>query len=153
MNSIEIVEYDDKYYNDFKKISYEWLKKYDLLEDEDEKIINNPKGIILDNGGFVFFAKRGEELIGTASLIKVDAYTFELAKLAVTEKYQGLKISNILMNKCLDVAKQNNATKIILYSNKLLISALKLYEKFNFKEIPLTNNKYVESDIKMELQL
>lgn len=153
MNSIEIVEYDDKYYNDFKKISYEWLKKYDLLEDEDEKIINNPKGIILDNGGFVFFAKRGEELIGTASLIKVDAHTFELAKLAVTEKYQGLKISNILMNKCLDVAKQNNATKIILYSNKLLTSALKLYEKFNFKEIPLTNNKYVESDIKMELQL
>lgn len=153
MNCIEIVGYDEKYHECFKKISYEWLQKYNLLEDEDEKIINNPKEIILDNGGYVFFAKCGEEIAGTVSLIKVDAQTFELAKLAVTEKYQGLKISNILMEKCLDVAKQNNAKKIILYSNKLLTSALKLYEKFKFKEIPLTNTKYEEADIKMELQI
>nr|WP_312579124.1 hypothetical protein [Sedimentibacter sp.] len=57
------------------------------------------------------------------------------------------------MEKCLDVAKQNNAEKIILYSNKLLTSALKLYEKFKFKEIPLTYTKYAEVDIKMELHI
>jgi len=153
LSCIQIVEYEEKYHDWFKRISYEWLKNYNLLEDVDEKIINNPKEIILDNGGYVFFAKYGEEIVGTASLIKVDEKIFELAKLAVTEKYQGLKISNVLMEKCLDVAKQNNATKIILYSNRLLTSALKLYEKFKFQEIPLTNNKYEESDIKMELLL
>lgn len=153
MNNIEIVEYDKKYFEDFKKMSYDWLLKYHLLEDEDERIINNPEEIIIDNGGYVFFAKCGEDIVGTVSLIKVDKQTFELAKLAVKEKYQGLKISNILMDKCLEMAKQNNAAKIILYSNKLLTTALKLYEKYKFIEIPLTNTKYLESDIKMELNL
>ncbi len=153
MNNIEIVEYDEKYLEEFKKMSYEWLLKYNLLEDEDERIINNPQEIIIDNGGYIFFAKCGDDIAGTVSLIKVDKQTFELAKLAVKEKYQGLKISNVLMDKCFEKAKQNNATKIILYSNKLLTTALKLYEKYKFTEIPLTNTKYLESDIKMELNL
>lgn len=153
MNNIEIVEYEEKYLEEFKKMSYEWLLKYNLLEDEDERIINNPQEIIIDNGGYIFFAKCGDDIAGTVSLIKVDKQTFELAKLAVKEKYQGLKISNVLMDKCFEKAKQNNATKIILYSNKLLTTALKLYEKYKFTEIPLTNTKYLESDIKMELNL
>jgi len=153
MKKIEMVEYEEKYHDDFKKISYEWLKKYVSVEPEDEKILNNPKTVVLDKGGFIFFAKYGEEVIGTVSLIKVDEYTYELAKLAVTEKYQGLKIGKMLMEKCLNVANQKNIKKIILYTNHILISAIALYRKYDFKEITLVNNKYIESDLKMELKL
>jgi ribosomal protein S18 acetylase RimI-like enzyme len=153
MSEIEIVEYEERYHRDLKSLSYEWLKKYVSVEPEDEKILNNPKEVILDNGGFIFFAKYNENIVGTVSLIKVDNNIFELAKLAVTEKYQGLKIGKILMEKCLHVAKQNNSQKIILYTNHTLTSAIELYKKFNFKEIPLVNNKYIESDLKMELIL
>lgn len=153
MNKIKIVEYEEKYHDDLKRISYEWLKKYVSVEPEDEKILNNPKEIVLDKGGFIFFAKYGEEVIGTVSLIKVDEDTYELAKLAVTEKYQGLKIGKMLMEKCLNVAKEKNTKKIILYTNHILISAIALYKRYDFKEIPLVNNKYIESDLKMELKL
>jgi ribosomal protein S18 acetylase RimI-like enzyme len=153
MMEIKIVEYEDKYHDDLKRISYEWLKKYVSVEPEDERILNNPKEVILDKGGFVFFAKYGEEIIGTVSLIKVDENTFELAKLAVAEKYQGLKIGKMLMEKCLYVAKRKEANKIIIYTNNILVSAITLYKKFDFKEIPLLNNKYIESDLKMELEL
>ena len=152
MNEINIVDYEEKYHDDLKRISYEWLKKYVSVEPEDEKILNNPKEVVLDKGGFIFFAKHCEEVVGTVSLIRVDENTFELAKLAVTEKYQGLKIGKMLMEKCLYVAKQNNAKKIILYTNHILTSAIGLYEKFNFKETPIVNNKYIESDLKMELK-
>lgn len=152
-NHIIIVEYEEKYHKDLKRLSYEWLEKYVSVEPEDEKILNNPKEVILDKGGFIFFAKYNKEIVGTVSLIKVDLNTFELAKLAVTEKYQGLKIGKMLMEKCLYVAKQNNSNKIILYTNHILTSAIELYKKVGFKEIPLVNNKYMESDIKMELTL
>lgn len=153
MKEIKIVEYAEKYHDDLKRLSYEWLEKYVSVEPEDEKILNNPKEVILDKGGFIFFANYGEEIVGTVSLIKVDKNTFELAKLAVTEKYQGLNIGKMLMAKCLYVAKQKNAKRIILFTNHILTSAIGIYKKFDFKEIPLVNNKYIESDLKMELKL
>jgi ribosomal protein S18 acetylase RimI-like enzyme len=153
MNQINIVEYEEKYHDELKRLSYEWLEKYVSVEPEDKKILNNPKEMVLDKGGFIFFAIYGKEVIGTVSLIRVDENTFELAKLAVTEKYQGLKIGKMLMEKCLYVAKENNANKIILYTNHILTSAIFLYKKFEFSEIPLINNKYIESDLKMELKL
>lgn len=153
MKEVKIVEYEEKYHSDLRRLSYEWLEKYVSVEPEDEKILNNPKEVILDKGGFIFFAKYNDELVGTVSLIKVDENTFELAKLAVTEKYQGLKIGKLLMEKCLHVAKQKNAKKVILFTNHILTSAIELYKKFDFKEIPIVNNKYIESDLKMELKL
>ncbi len=153
MKEIKIVEYEEKYHSDFKRLSYEWLEKYVSVEPEDEKILNNPKEVILSKGGFIFFAKYNEEIVGTASLIKVDEDIFELAKLAVTEKYQGLKIGKMLIEKCLYVAKQKNAKKVILFTNHILISAIELYKKFGFKEVPIVNNKYIESDLKMELKV
>jgi ribosomal protein S18 acetylase RimI-like enzyme len=83
----------------------------------------------------------------------VDENTYELAKLAVTERFQGLKIGNKLMEKCIEVANEEKAKEIILYTNHKLVSAIKLYEKYGFKHIPLTNNKYLESDLKMVLEL
>jgi len=153
VDKIKILEYEDKYHNDLKKISYEWLKKYELLEPEDEKMLNNPKEVVLDKGGFIFFAKYGEEIVGTSSLVRVDENVFELVKLAVVEKYQGLKIGKMLMEKCLYIAKEKNAKSIILFTNHKLTSAIELYKRFNFKETPFVKNKYVESDLRMELKL
>ncbi|WP_353097269.1 GNAT family N-acetyltransferase [Tissierella praeacuta] len=153
MSKVDIVQYQDEYYNDLRRLSYEWLEKYVSVEPEDERILNNPKEVILDNGGRIFFAKCGEEIVGTVSLIRVDEKIYELAKLAVTEKFQGLKIGNKLMEKCIQVANEEKIKEIILYTNHKLISAIKLYEKFGFKHIPLINNKYLESDLKMMLEL
>lgn len=153
MDKVDIISFKDEYCNDFKRLSYEWLEKYVSIEPEDERILNNPKEVILDNGGYIFFAKCGEEIVGTVSLIRVDKDTYELAKLAVTKKFQGLKIGNQLMERCIQVANQENIKKIILYTNHKLISAIKLYGKYGFKNIPLVNNKYIESDLKMVLNL
>lgn len=150
---IELIEFEEKYHDDFKRLSYEWLEKYVLVEAEDEKILNNPKEVILDSGGYIFLAKFDDEIVGTVSLIKVDDVTYELAKLAVTQKYQGLGIGRMLMEHCVKIAMKENTKKIILYTNHKLISAIELYRKFKFTEVQLTNNKYMESDLKMELYL
>lgn len=150
---MEILNYEDKYHKDFKDLSYEWLEKYVSVEPEDEKILNNPREIILDKGGYIYLAKYKDEIVGTISLIKIDATSFELAKLAITENYKSLGIGSHLMEKVITTAKESGAKKIILYTNHNLLAALRLYEKFGFKDVPLVDNKYIESDLKMELYL
>jgi ribosomal protein S18 acetylase RimI-like enzyme len=89
-----------------------------------------------------------DEIIGTASLIKIDVNTFELAKLAVAEKYQGFNVGKRLIEKCLSIAKKGCAEKVILYTNHNLTAVIYLYKKYNFKEVQtLHASKYLESDL------
>jgi ribosomal protein S18 acetylase RimI-like enzyme len=153
MEKFQIVEYQDQYHQAFKELSLEWLQKYASVEPEDELMLANPRKEILEKGGRIFFGLVEENVIGTVALIKVDQDTFELAKLAVTAPFQGLKIGDALVQHCLHIAKSQNAKKIILYTSDRLIPAVSLYKKYNFKEVPLIHNKYIESDLKMELHL
>jgi ribosomal protein S18 acetylase RimI-like enzyme len=154
MSDVSIIQYNSQYKEDFKRLSYEWLKKYVSVEPEDERILNNPEEAVLNGGGFIFFAKYNNEIVGTVSLIKlIEENAFELAKLAVTEKYQGLKIGQKLMEKCMEVAKQEGVDKVILFTNHKLISAIELYKKLGFTFVSLENNKYLEADLKMELEI
>jgi len=51
----------------------------------------------------------------------------------------------------LERAKELGAHKIILYSNTALKSAIHLYRKFGFKEVPLGDVEYKRANIKMEI--
>lgn len=153
MKDIKLIEWEEKYRNDFVRLSIEWLEKYVVVEEEDLRILNDPKGQVLEKGGNIFFAVSKMDVIGTVAMIKIDGYSFELAKLAVTEEFKGYKIGQRLVEACIRYAKDKNADKIILYTNKRLIPAIRLYKKLGFKEVPLINNKYQESDMKMELGL
>ena len=153
MDEVKIIEWEDKYSQDFISLSVEWLEKYVFVEPGDLEIINHPHEAVLNNGGNIFFAKYGDRVIGTVAMIKYDDDTFELAKLAVTEAFKGMKIGNQFMERCLLFAKEKSAKKIILYTNHKLTPAIGLYNKYGFKEVALENNKYLESDIKMVLQL
>ncbi len=152
-SDIELVEYEDKYKDDLKSLSYEWLNRYNLFEDEDELILNNPEEYILKKGGYIFFASYQNEIIATFSLIPNSNNVFELAKLAVTEEYQGKGIAKILIEKAISIAKREEAEKIILYSNSKLKKAYKLYKKYGFYEININESKYETADVKMELDL
>jgi len=153
MKEVEIIEYTNKYHDDFKNLNYKWLKNHDLLEPLDEIILNNPEEKILDKGGHIFLARYDNNIVGTACLIYHNKETFEIAKVAVSSEYRGLGIGSKLVEKCIEVAKKDHASRVILYSNSKLRAALGLYKKFGFKEISSENIKYEEADIKMELTL
>ncbi len=148
---IEIIEYKEKYANDFKRLNLEWLEKYDLTELHDLEIINDPQSTILDTGGCIYLAKSGDEIVGTAALIKEGDGMYELAKMAVTSSFQGKGISKLLIEKCLEAAKKFNAKKIMLYSNSQLTAAIALYKKYGFKHIDASDSPFVTADVKMEL--
>ena len=150
---IEIIDYGDDYANDFKQLNLEWLEKYNLTESHDLEIINHPKETILDGGGCIYLAKSDDKIVGTVGLANAGNGVYELVKMAVAPVFRGKGISRMLMDKCLDKAKELNAKKIFLYSNSQLTAAISLYKKYGFTHIDATGSPLLTADVKMELPL
>ena len=88
--SISIIGYNQKYAKDFRDLNIDWLKKFFYVEPYDKEVLGNPQTYILDKGGYIFFAKLENQIVGTVALIN-DEECYELSKMAVSPKYQGLK--------------------------------------------------------------
>ena len=149
-NAVIIIPFSPESKEEIKILNLEWLKKYFKVEAKDERMLSDPQGEIIDKGGMIFYAKYNNKIVGTVSLLKINETTFELSKMAVTDSVQGLGIGNKLIQHCMLVAQQKAILKFILYSNRKLLPAIYLYEKFGFKEVSLESGNYERADIKME---
>ena len=148
-----VITYQPEYKNQFIDLNKAWLEEFFVVEPHDNDVFNNIESYILEPGGMIFFCIVNNEVAGTVAMQKVNDATYELAKLAVAKKFQGLKLSNLLMNNCLAFAKAKKAESIMLLSNRKLENALRLYEKYGFIEVPMKENDYTRADIQMELKL
>ena len=148
-----IIEYSAQYKAVFKAINLEWLEHYQLLETHDVEVLDEPGKYILDGGGHIYLAKEGEEIVGSAAIINTGDGVFELAKMAVAPLHRGKGLSRLLIEKCLEKARQLGVKKLILYSNSQLQTAIALYTKYGFIHIPLGESPFITADVKMELSL
>lgn len=149
-NTIEIIPFSDDLHVHIRILNYEWLEKYFRIEEGDRISLSDPGKEIIDKGGFIFYAKLNGEIVGTASLLKKSGSVFELGKMAVSGKAQGHGIGTALLEYCIRFAEEQSIEKLILYSNTKLQSAIHLYKKYGFREIPLEPGLYERADIKME---
>ena len=147
-----VIDFEPALAGDFTRLNKAWIEKYFCLEESDLKLFANPTKIV-SRGGSIFFACIGKKVIGTCALIKKDAETFELVKMAVDEAYQGMGIGKMLMQHCLDNAKQSKAKRLILETNSRLEAAVRMYEKFGFQKMETIESPYARVDIVMELDL
>ena len=155
MSQIEIIDYEPKYAKDFLRLNVEWIEKYFKLEDEDRRTLEDPDKYIIKPGGAIKLAKYKDEIVGTSALMKIDQEVYELVKMAVTEKCQGLQIGKKLGLSVLEKAKEIGANKVILESNKKLTPAINLYKSLGFKSGQHFGEKsvYERCDIEMEIMI
>lgn len=152
MDTVSIVDYDDVHQSVFKSLNMEWLDAYNLTEPRDLEALDNPRKAILDEGGVIYLAVVGGRVIGSAAVIK-DHGQYELAKMAVAKEHRGKGISRLLLDRCIAFTRNAGATKLILYSNSRLTSALSLYKRYGFQDVDLKDSPFVTADVKMELML
>ncbi|HEV8507616.1 MAG TPA: GNAT family N-acetyltransferase [Chitinophagaceae bacterium] len=150
---IEIIDYAGEYANDFRDLNLEWLDKYNLTESHDLEVINHPKETILDRGGYIFLAREGDKIIGTAGIANEGDSIYELVKMTVSPAFRGKGISKMLIEKCLEKARELKAKKVFLYSNSQLQTAIALYKKYGFVHVDASNSPLVTADVKMEMNL
>jgi putative acetyltransferase len=139
---------------DFERLNLEWIERWFVVEDEDRKAFDDPGGRIVEPGGQIFFVVDEVGVRGTCALIRHDAQTFELAKMAVEPSAQGRGYGDRLVEAAIGFARGAGATRLMLVSNTRLGPALNLYRKHGFRDVPLDpGNGYSRADIQMQLEL
>lgn len=152
--NIEIVPFKMEYATAFRDLNVEWLEKFFIVEPHDKEVLSNCKENIIDEGGFIYFAKIDTEIVGCFAFLKVENGIFELTKMAVSPKYRGKKIGQHLLQFSIDTAKEKGFKEVLLYSSRKLENAIHLYRKYGFKEVPLEpNTPYKRADIKMVMEI
>ena len=149
-NNLHIIPYRHDLRSYFKDLNIAWLRKYFIVEPIDEEMLSDPESFIIDKGGHIYFAQVGEKIVGTFALMKINDEAFELGKMAVDEQFQGQKIGHKLLSVAIEKVSELGARQLILYSNTVLASAIHLYKKYGFIEVPLGSSEYKRSNIKME---
>lgn len=139
---LEIIPFNPEYRESFRLLNYEWLQKYYTVGQTDELILSNPEKIIRE-GGHIYFAKYGQEIIGTLGLVWFNTSWMEIIKMAVTGKYQGLGTGKRLMQKAIETALTENAEAIVLETAEELVPAIKLYVKSGFRRFNLPQAHYI----------
>lgn len=150
---IEIIPYEAMYQQAFKALNLEWLERYNLLEQIDIDMLNDPEKYILADGGYIFLARLNNEIVGTAGLVKEHNNTWELVKMCVHQDHRAKGISKLLIEACINRAKEQGAERIELFSNHQLQAAQELYKQYGFNYVTLQDSYFVTADIKMELKL
>jgi len=149
-----IIPYTENLASHFRDLNIAWLETYFYVEPHDADLLNNCKEVIIDKGGYIFFYKENNQILGTFALIKVTNLIFELGKMAVLREFRGKGIGQKLMHYCTAFAKSKNWDKLILYSNTKLENSIYIYRKYGFEEVSIEkNNPYSRGNIKMELKL
>ena len=131
--ALRLVEYDDRLAPEFDAITREWVSEMFVLEQNDIKIIEHPKEMILDRGGEILFVEAdGLGVVGTCALMPVDGAVFELTKMGVRASARGLKAGEFLLSRTLERARQMPIEGLFLLTNRKCAAAIHLYEKAGF---------------------
>lgn len=150
---IEIIAYRDEHGPAFRAIHKKWLEEYGLLEEADLVILNDPRGSIIDTGGVIYIAWAEDKVVGSAALIKEYEGVYELAKMGVDDAWRGKGISKMLLERCIDKAREFGAHRVVLFSNDQLTTALGLYRRYGFKDVAAMDSPFSTANVKMELVL
>jgi len=151
---VDVVGYSDALAADFARLNYAWIERYFSIEEEDTKVLSDPRAHILDPGGEIFFVLVDDQVVGTVAMTPHAPGVFELAKMAVDPQWQGLGLGRRLMDACIGFAQQRGAREIMLVTNDRLDAALGLYRSAGFEKSAIyTDRRYARGNLEMRRRL
>jgi putative acetyltransferase len=153
MSTTRILDYLPAHQPIFRALNEEWITQYFVMEAPDYQMLDEPERYILEPGGAIVMAEHQGQLVGTCALLPEGHGVFELAKMAVSPKAQGLGIGFALGQAAISKARQLGAQQLELLSNSRLRPALALYHKLGFRHVPVPVSPYQRTDVKMVLDL
>jgi ribosomal protein S18 acetylase RimI-like enzyme len=148
---MEIVPYAPQWREHFYRLNAAWLERYFHIEDIDRAVLSDPEHYILEPGGAIFFARLGDEIIGTCALLQESPGVFELTKMGVDETFRGLGAGKRLLDAAIAEFHRRGGGTLFLESNSALKPALGMYEKAGFRFQPSIRpgSHYERADVYM----
>jgi GNAT superfamily N-acetyltransferase len=154
MPKIEILTWTPDLTPHFVRLNKQWIEHFFKLEACDLKTLGDPRGVIIDAGGQIFFARCGIDIIGCCALIHhPDNNTYELAKMAVDPTPQNCGAGFKLGSALIDYARSIGVHEIFLEANTRLAASVHLYEKLGFRPVADYHAAYDRCDLFMTIHL
>jgi putative acetyltransferase len=147
--TVEIIDYELQYAQQFLDINIEWISVHFTPEPHDYEMLQQPD-FILNNEGRIFLLRINNEIMGTAVLVHEGDNVYELAKMAIRPQAMGAGYGRMLCSHCIAVAKTLKAQKLYLVSNRKQETAIIMYKKLGFVEVPIRSAAYHRVDIQMD---
>ena len=154
-DELRIVPFRPELAGAFARLNLEWIERFFHVEEPDRVALSDCEASIVAPGGQIFFAIGEDDgVVGTCAIVRHDAGTYELAKMAVTPAAQGRGIGRRLGEAAIAFARGAGAVRVTLLTNARLAPALRLYESLGFQRRPLREPaEYTRADVFMELAL
>lgn len=152
---MRVVPYDKKYKNDFIELNKKWISEMFVLEEQDIKVLNNIEQTI-ERGGQIFFAVDDDgKVMACCMIAPLPNGEWEIEKFCARGLYTGTGAGSACLKACLDYAKEKNVEKIVIVSNTKCATAIRLYRKNGFVEVPVDKEKFPfdRANIAFELEL
>lgn len=117
-----------------------------LLTDFDDFWSYNILKQELENGKSKYFVvKQENEIVGFAGIMLI-IDEVNIMNIVVKKDKRNLGIGSLLLEEIIGYSKIHNATSITLEVNEKNIPAIKLYEKYGFKQVGLRKKYYNNED-------
>ena len=126
MSDFEIIPFNNKFVQFFINLNIEWLEFFFEVEPYDYEILKNYEALIINKGGYIFFARHENEIIGTFAFINRGEKIYELVKMAIKPDQRGKGYGNKMIEFAISFGKKNNWKKIYLYSSTKLKNSIYL---------------------------
>lgn len=148
---LEILPYEPALREHFYRLNAQWLERYFRIEDIDRTVLSDPERYILQSGGAIFFARLGEDIIGTCALLQEAPGVYELTKMGVDETFRGLGAGRRLLDAAIAEFHRRQGRTLFLESNSRLKLALGMYERAGFRMQPNVRpgSHYERADVYM----
>ena len=117
-----------------------------LLTDFDDFWSYNILKQELENGKSKYFVlKQENEIIGFAGILLI-IDEVNIMNIVVRKDKRNLGIGSLLLEKIIDFSEIHNATSITLEVNEKNVPAIRLYEKYGFKQVGIRKKYYNNED-------
>ena len=150
---IELLLYKKGDESEIFKLVATVLNEYNLetnMCSTDSDLIDIEKNYIKNDGIFKVL-REDKKIIGSYGLYKLSGKSCELRKMYIYSKYRGKGFGKLMLDDALETTKNMGFTSMILETNRVLVEAKGLYQKYGFREY-VPDHLSARCDIAMKME-
>jgi DNA-binding MarR family transcriptional regulator/N-acetylglutamate synthase-like GNAT family acetyltransferase len=132
--SVVVVDYQPGLNKHFHELAGPWLTEElnGQLKEEDGITLQNPDEAHFMDGGFLFYARYKDQIVGFVALKRLNDDAFELVRLYINPNYRNLGIDTLLIERCISRCSENQALELWLQTSISKTEAHKIYDTMGF---------------------
>jgi DNA-binding MarR family transcriptional regulator/N-acetylglutamate synthase-like GNAT family acetyltransferase len=152
---VHIIDFNPGLKNHFHELAGPWLTGAEngYLQEENGCLLQDPDERFFLEGGFLFYARYKDQLVGCVVLKRMDESSFEFTRLFVNPNYRNLGIATMLIERCITRCMENQATELWLQLSIRMPVEEKLYSMLGFCELEAPEQMQLSENTKKTMRL